>query len=138
MWVPFLRGSWPPLLPFLARPDALRTTGGRATCGRGRGWRSPWLTLLMVMLAGHAWLAAPRWSHAQQVSKLEIKVEPRIVARARSQVALPIRVEPVAALPKKGFVSLRGMPPKVTLTVGQSISPGSWTVSIADLAALKA
>jgi hypothetical protein len=128
MWVPFLPGSRLSLPPFLARPRALRTHSGR----------SPWLPLLLVLIAGFPWLAAPPRTHAQQASQIQITVEPRIVARARSQIALPIKIEPADALPKKGFVSLRGMPTKVTLTVGQSIAPGSWTVSISDLAALKA
>ena len=128
MWATFLPGSRLSLLPFLAGPRALRT----------HGRRSPWLPLLMAVLAGLPWLTAPRPAHAQQTSQLQIRVEPRIAARARSQVAVPIKIEPADALPKKGFVSLRGMPTKVTLTVGQSIAPGSWTVSISDLAALKA
>ena len=128
MWALFLPGSRLSLRPFLAGPRALRT----------HGRRSPWLPLLMAVLAGLPWLTAPRPTHAQQTSQLQIRVEPRIVARARSQVAVPIKIEPADALPKKGFVSLRGMPTRVTLTVGQSIAPGSWTVSISDLAALKA
>ncbi len=127
MWVSFLPGSRLSLLPFLARPRALRTHGGR----------SPWLPLLMVVLTGLPWLAAPRRTHAQQVSQPQIRVDPRIVVGAPSQVALPIKIGPAEALPKKGFVSLRGLPPSATLSAGQSIAAGSWTVSVSDLTTLK-
>src|SRR5262245_24973459 len=108
MWVPFLPRSRQSLLSLFARPRALRTQSGR----------SPWLPLLMVVLAGLPWLIAPQRTHAQEVSQPQIRVDPRIVVRARSQVALPIEIGPADALPKKGFVNLRGLPPNVTLTPG--------------------
>jgi hypothetical protein len=128
MWVPFLPGRRLSLLPLLSCPRVLRMRGGG----------SPWLPLLLVVLAGLPWLVAPGRTHAQQVSEPQIKVEPRIVVRGRSRVALPIEIGPVDALPKKGFVNLRGFPPGVTLTAGHPIAAGSWAVSVPDLATLKA
>jgi hypothetical protein len=125
MWLPFPPGNGPSLLSFLARPRTHRTHGRCA----------PWLPLLAVVLFGLPWVAAPQRALAQQP---QIKVAPTIVARARSQVALPIEIVPAQAVPKRSFVSLRGLPPTVTLTEGQAVAPGSWAVSIADLSVLKA
>jgi hypothetical protein len=128
MCVPFLPGRRPWLLPLLSFRRTPRTPGRR----------SRWLPLLLVVLAGLPCLAAPQRPHAQQASQVQIRVEPRIVGRAHSQVPLAIEIGPAEALPKKGFVSLRGLPPNVALTAGQLIATGSWTVSISDLATLKA
>jgi hypothetical protein len=129
MWVPFLPGNALSLRSvLLACPCVPRTSR----------WRLPRVPLFIVVLAALPWPAVPWRAHAQQVVQPQIRVEARIVARARSQVALLIQIGPAEALPKKGFISLRGLPPNVTLTAGQSIAAGSWTVPIAELATLKA
>jgi hypothetical protein len=94
--------------------------------------------LLVGPFAELPWPVEPKRAHAQQVSQLQIKVVPNIVARAQSQVVLPIEVGPAEALPNKCFVSLRGLPPSVTLTEGHQITAGSWAVSVAGLSTLKA
>ena len=125
MWLPFPPGDGLSLRSFLPRPRAHRTHGRCA----------PWMPLLAVVLFGLPLAAAPQRALAQQP---QIKVAPTIVARARSQIALPIEIVPAQAVPKRSFVSLRGLPPTVVLTEGQAVAPGSWAVSIADLPVLKA
>jgi hypothetical protein len=128
MWLPFPPGNRLSLLSFPARPRAHQTHGRCA----------PWMPLLAVVLFGLTWAAAPQRALAQQAPRLQIKVAPTIVARARSQIALPIEIVPAQAVPKRSFVSLRGLPATVALTEGHAVAPGSWAVSIADLPALKA
>ncbi len=70
--------------------------------------------------------------------QFQISVAPMIVAAPKSEVALPIRIQPLEALPKRSFLSLRGFPPGVSLTEGHPISPGSWAVPFAGLSTLKA
>jgi hypothetical protein len=93
--------------------------------------------LLAVVLFGLPLAVAPQRALAQQAPPPQIKVAPTIVARARSQIALPIEIVPAQAVPKKSFVSFRGLPPTIALTEGHAVAPGSWAVSIADLPVLK-
>jgi hypothetical protein len=75
---------------------------------------------------------------AQQVDQPRIAVAQTVVAEPSSQVLLPIQVGPAETLPKKSFVSLRGLPPSIALTEGHAIGPGSWAVPLAALPTLKA
>ena len=134
VWVTWPRGNGLPLLWFRERRRAQRTNGRRAA------WLALpiGLALLIGPFAGLPWPVEPQRAHAQQVSQPQIKVDPSIVARAHSQVALPIEISSAEALPKRCFVNLRGLPPSVTLTAGHLITAGSWAVSVADLTTLKA
>lgn len=75
---------------------------------------------------------------AQRADQPSISVAPTIVAEPASQVFLVIQVGPPQALPKKSFISLRGLPPSVSLTDGHAIGPGSWAIPLVGLSALKA
>jgi hypothetical protein len=134
MWLLWPPGTGVPLLSFLGLRRARRTKGRRAT------WSALLIgsALLVGPFAGLPWPVEPQRAHAQEVAQPQIKVVPIIVARSQSQVALPIEIGPAEALPKKSFVSLRGLPPSVTLTEGHLITAGSWAVSVASLTTLKA
>src|SRR5262245_15225953 len=68
---------------------------------------------------------------------LRLRVAPTIVAAAGSQVALPIAVDPPAAVPARSFLNLRGFPPTVSLTDAHAINAGSWAVPLAGLPGLR-
>jgi hypothetical protein len=76
--------------------------------------------------------------------RLAQRTDPRIwiaaefLARPASEVALPIRVGPIEALPRNSFVRLRGLPHVVSLNEGYSIGPGSWSIPLSALPTLKA
>ncbi len=67
----------------------------------------------------------------------QISVARTIVAEPASQAWLGIEIGPPEALPKKSFVSLRGLPPSASLTEGHAIGPGSWAVPLVGLPTLK-
>jgi hypothetical protein len=75
---------------------------------------------------------------AQQVDRPRITVAQTVVAEPASQIRLPIQVGPAETLPNRSFVSLRGLPPSISLTEGHAIGPGSWAVPLAALPTLKA
>src|SRR5262245_12962840 len=74
----------------------------------------------------------------QHVDLPYLNVAPTIVVVPGSETHLPIRVGPLEALPLKTFLSLRGLPPTIGLTEGQSIGLGSWTIPLAALPQTKA
>jgi hypothetical protein len=74
---------------------------------------------------------------AQEQLMPRISVAPAILAQAGSQMVLPIRITLLEAAPQKAFISLRGLPPGMALTEGQSVGPGSWAIPLARLPALK-
>jgi hypothetical protein len=77
-------------------------------------------------------------AHAQQAERShpEIIVAPTIMAQPGSRVPLAIKVGPPGALPQKCFVSLRGLPPNVSLPGWQNIGSGSWTIPLFALPTL--
>src|SRR5262245_22939656 len=81
-------------------------------------------------------LCLPHKAAAQEQPR--ITVSPSIVARAASESALPIGVGPTNVVPARSFVSLRGMPPEVTLTEGHPVAPGAWAIPLSALPTLKA
>lgn len=54
-----------------------------------------------------------------------------------AQVALPIQLWPLSAVPPGCFIRLRGLPSTAALSDGHSIAPGAWAVPIAALAKLE-
>jgi hypothetical protein len=54
-----------------------------------------------------------------------------------AQVALPVKISPLSALPPGCFVRLRGLPSTAALSAGHSIAPGAWAIPIAALARLQ-
>ena len=79
-------------------------------------------------------------ARAQQAERPhpDIIVAPTIMVRPGSKVLLAIKVGPPEALPKKCFVSLRGLPPSVSLPGWQNIGSGSWTIPLFALPTLMA
>jgi hypothetical protein len=74
---------------------------------------------------------------AQQSNQPQISVAPTIAAEPASQSLLAIQIGPPHIVPKKSFVSLRGLPPSASLTEGHAIGPGSWAVPLVGLPTLK-
>jgi hypothetical protein len=73
-----------------------------------------------------------------QRSAPRIAITSPIVAQPSSQIALTIDVGRADTLPSQSFVRLRGLPEVVSLTDGYSVGPGSWSVPLHALPALKA
>ena len=74
---------------------------------------------------------------AQQAEQPRISVASTIVAEPASQTSLAIQIDPPHSVPKKSFISLRGLPPSVSLTEGHAIGPGSWAIPLVGLSTLK-
>ncbi len=68
---------------------------------------------------------------------LQVSVPPTIATGPASQAALPIKINPLDALPKNSFVRVRGLPPTVSLSEGYVTAPGAWSVPIHALATLQ-
>jgi cell division septation protein DedD len=67
-----------------------------------------------------------------------ISVEPRIRAKAASEVAIAIKIGPAHVAPPRSFVSLRGLPAQVSLRDGHLIAPGLWAIPLSALPTLRA
>jgi hypothetical protein len=108
-----------------------------------QSWRQPdradWRTVCKrIAVIAAVSLAPYGLARAQQADRppAEITVAPTIMAQPGSRVPLVIKVGPPGALPKKCFVSLRGLPPNVSLPGWQSIGSGSWTIPLFALPTL--
>ena len=75
--------------------------------------------------------------HVAQREQLRVVVPATIIAQPESSVFLPIRVQPVAEIPGRSFVRVRGLPTTAALTEGHSIAPGVWAVPLHALTELK-
>jgi hypothetical protein len=111
-----------------------RSSRAHALTGEGRG--KPWACL--AVMAFGAVIALSPSSRAQLPDPIRISVATEIVARPASSTPLGIEIVPADALPKRSFISVRGLPAAVSLTEGRAIAAGSWTVPTTTLAALKA
>lgn len=105
--------------------------GGTARCRHLRGF-------IAAALAATLLLSPQAGVHAQQGAQVHISVSPTIVARPASQTSLGIEVGPPWSLPKRSFVSLRGLPASIALTEGHLVGVGSWAVPLKSLPTLKA
>ena len=116
--------------------------------GRGRA-RSErvWRAGLRSALAGLGALAGvcvvfasdPRSaSRVAQRQDVRLTATATIQAEPSSEVAVPIQVEPVKAVPQKSFIRLRGLPPSVSLNHGYSTGAGSWQISVVESSTLRA
>lgn len=83
-------------------------------------------------------LAAPQRATADDAGTLGISVAPSIVAPAGGEAVLTIAVGPAGAVPEKGFVSLRGLPPGIALRDGHAVGPGWWAVPLSALPSIAA
>ncbi len=75
---------------------------------------------------------------AQRAEQPQISIAQTVIAEPASRILLTIQVGPAEVVPKKTFVSLRGLPPTISLTEGHAIGPGSWAIPLAGLPTLKA
>ena len=104
----------------------------RATCRR-----MPWPTVLIAVIGALGALGTSGKVDAQPSAQPQINVARTIVAEPASRALLGIEISPPETLPKKSFVSLRGLPPSASLTEGHAIGPGSWAVPLVALPTLK-
>lgn len=93
---------------------------------------------VVALLAASATLCSPQGVAAQTTGEAHITVASTISAKAASEVALTIEVGPTHIVPPRSFVSLRGLPPGVSLKEGHTIAPGSWAIPLSALPALRA
>jgi hypothetical protein len=95
--------------------------------------------LAVVLFLGASILCASAQRMLGQRSDTpSIRVAPLIVADRASQVSLGITVGPPEAVPTNTYLRVRGMPPRVSLTEGHAIGPGSWAIPLGGLPSLKA
>lgn len=113
-------------------PKMTPRRGGLAPPLAARAARAAVLAACLLLVpgsvsTGHAQRAEPR-----------ITIASAIQAVPAAQVAVPIQVGPLGAVPANSFVRLRGLPSSVSLTEGHAIGPGSWAVPLFSLPTLKA
>jgi hypothetical protein len=106
-------------------PQPLMTGGTRKRC-RQRQFRTSVLALCTMAV-----FASSESGRTQQVDqpRLRITIAPVIAARPASRGLLTIKVGPPEALSNKYFVTLRGLPPRVTLA-GWEAHSGAWTIPL--------
>jgi hypothetical protein len=92
----------------------------------------------IAMLGLSGALCFPNRLAAQSSDEVRIAVAATIVAKAASELALPIEIGPAHAVPPRSFVSLRGVPADVSLTEGHLVAPGLWAVPLSALPTLRA
>jgi hypothetical protein len=88
--------------------------------------------LVAVAIAGHD--AGTAWA---QQGRLSIVVATPLHVQPPAQVALPLQLSPLSAVPPGCFIRLRGLPSTAALSDGHSIAPGAWAVPIAALTKLE-
>jgi hypothetical protein len=104
---------------------------GSARCHLGR-------FVLTGLTAASVASAAPLHSAAQEAEAPRIRVAPTIEAAANSETVLAIEVGPLNGGSPTSFMSLRGLPPTVSLRDGHAVGPGVWAVPLSVLPSLKA
>jgi hypothetical protein len=131
----------------LQRPRHSPVRGGKLSATDGNGCRfgglriaGPALAMLAVLSGQVALGAVDEWGRFRLAQRTEARiwVAAELTARPASEVSLPIRIGPTEALPRNGFVRLRGLPHVVSLNEGYSIGPGSWAIPLQALPTLKA
>jgi hypothetical protein len=103
-----------------------------------RRLRSTLSLVVAAMLGASAVLCPGDGVAAEPSDQARITVAPAIVAKAASEAELVIEVGPAHAVLPRSFVSLRGLPPRVSLTEGHLISPGLWALPLSTLPSLRA
>ena len=110
----------------------------QAAAPRALSPRAGWSSLVVVLAGAVSILWSIERANGQDAERPKISVAPTIVAEPASQASLAITIGRADIVPKKSFVSLRGLPPSVSLTEGHAIGPGSWAIPLAGLPTLKA
>ncbi|HJZ33484.1 MAG TPA: hypothetical protein VKF35_20360 [Hyphomicrobiaceae bacterium] len=105
--------------------------------GQVRRFASSGRLIVAMLIASLVAFAAERPAFAQNARPITMKVPPQVIADPAAQVAFPIHIEPLDAVPRNSFVRLRGLPPMAALSEGYVIGPGSWAVPISALPDLK-
>jgi hypothetical protein len=72
-----------------------------------------------------------------QQAEPRITVASTILAESATQASLAIAVGPSDTLPPNSFIRLRGLPPRVSLSVGHAITSGVWAIPLFGLTTLK-
>jgi hypothetical protein len=109
------------------------------------------LTLVAGLLAGiavpepvDAQATAPRTdgqlvvAQANKPKPPTIALAPVILAEPGTETLLALEVGPADDLPRNTFVRVRGLPPRMSLSDGHAISPGTWAVPLFAIANLRA
>jgi hypothetical protein len=88
--------------------------------------------LTAIALAGdHAGIAWAQQGRPSIVVATPLRVQPP------AQVALPVQISPLSAVPPGCFIRMRGLPSTAALSDGHSIAPGAWAIPIAALTRLE-
>jgi len=89
--------------------------------------------LLVATLAGgfHLGVASAQQARPNIIVPALLSVEPA------TEVVLPIRIAPPDAVPRGGFIKLRGLPATAALSDGHSIAPGAWAIPMSALPNLR-
>ena len=84
------------------------------------------------MAAGyHLGIASAQQGRPNVIVPALLSVEPA------TEVVLPIRIAPPDAVPRGGFIKLRGLPSTAALSDGHSIAPGAWAIPMSALPNLR-
>jgi hypothetical protein len=88
--------------------------------------------LTAIALAGHhAGTASAQQGRPSIVVATPLRIQPP------AQVALPVQLSPLSAVPPGCFIRMRGLPSTAALSDGHSIAPGAWAIPIAALTKLE-
>jgi hypothetical protein len=85
----------------------------------------------MAIAAHHKGTASAQQGRPSIVVANPLRIEPP------AQVALPVQLTPLSAVPPGCFIRLRGLPSMAALSDGHSIAPGAWAIPIAALTRLE-
>jgi len=77
----------------------------------------------------HEWLARV----AQRLAPPSLEVIQVLLVEPGTDVPLSVQVKSGGALPQQSFIRIRGLPPATSLSVGQLVRPGEWTVPLSAL-----
>jgi hypothetical protein len=89
------------------------------------------LLAAMMLAAFHVEITSAQRSRPTIIVAAPLRIEPAV------RVALLIQIAPLDAVPRGGFVRLRGLPATAALSDGHSIGPGAWAIPVAALPELK-
>ena len=96
-------------------------------------WALPAVVSVLVLLPIGAALA-----QSQPRQRPAIGIAATIRAQPAARTPLSIAVGPEDALPRNGYLRIRGLPPTVALTEGHAIAPGVWAIPLSVLPMLAA
>lgn len=83
-------------------------------------------------------LLVPPATAANGASTVRLLAPDVVLADPGETIDLPIDVTPVEAIPDNALVRIKGLPPRVSLSAGYLVSPGTWAVPLSAIGALKA